>query len=205
MAESSPHVAQDSQPKTRTPSVSDLFKLLSCCISGAACHHDINPWSDSDPELQAFSTAALEALQEHAMHRMEPFLHMNQVLNKEIASRKLDSRFANSSVSESSKEPREVLFDVKDFALLGGEDNISAAVCGLSESEHRDVIAKMSLAWVSATRETARLYRDGARPTSVKHRNVNEVAGVIDIEGAEPGSILFEDVEGLEDEMESYT
>lgn len=143
------------------------------------------------------------------MHRMEPFLHMNQVLNKEIASRKLDSQFANSSVSESSKEPREVLFDVKDFgcptALLGGEDNIPAAVCGLSESEHRDVIAKMSLAWVSATRETARLYRDGARPTSVKHRNVNEVAGVIDIEGAEPGSILFEDVEGLEDEMESYT
>lgn len=201
-------MTEDSQPKTRTPSVSDFFKLLSCCMTGAGYHHDINPWSDSDLKLQAFSTAALEALQEHAMHQMEPFLHMNQVLNKEIASRKLDSRSANSSVSESSNKPREVLFDIKDFGcpmLLGGQDNISAAVCGQSESEHRDVIAKMSLAWVSATRETSRLYRDGVRRTSVKHRNANEVASVIDIEGAEPGAILFEDVEGLEDEMESYT
>jgi hypothetical protein len=210
MAESSPRAAKDPQSEAEIPAIGDLLKLLSCCVTGAKCQHDISPWGDSDLELQAFSTAALEALQEHTMHRMEPFLHWNGVLGKEIASRKLESRFANSNAGTISKQPREILFDINDFGwpitLLGGKGNISEAVCGHPESEHRDVIAKMSLAWVSETRETARLRRpDDTRPTSAKHRNADEAAVVIDIEGAETSSILFEDVEDLEDEMESYT
>lgn len=206
MAESSPRLTKDLPSETNTPLISDLLKILSCCVNTAECHHDTNPWSDSDPGLQVFSTAALEALQEHTTHRMKSLLHMHEVLDKEIASRKLESRFIVPGTFESDSKPSEVLFNSHDFepliALLGAQENISEAVGGCSD--RRDDIAKMCLAWISETRETARLARnDGTkRLVSVKHRAPDEVVAIKDVEGAENGSISFEDVEALEDEME---
>lgn len=210
MAESSPHPAKDLQPETNTPSISDLLKLLSCCVNTTECHHDINPWSDSDPELQIFSTAALEALQEHATRRMKSLLHMHEVLDKEIANRKLASRFMPSITVESDSKPTEVLFNTHDIepliALVGAQDTTPEAVGGRSESDRRDSIARMCLAWISETRETARLSRtDGSmRPASVRHRSPDEVDAIIDIEDTETGSITFQDVEALEDEMGDF-
>lgn len=207
MAESSPQPAKDSQSKTSAPSIVDLLKILSCCVNTAECRHDTNRWSDSDPELQVFSTAALEALQEHTTHRMTNLLHMHEVLNKEIANRKLQSRFMSVTV-KSDSEPGEVLFNTHDFepliALLGALDNTSDAVCGRLESEQRDDIARMCLAWVNETRETARLSRtDGTRrPVSVKHRTADEVAAIVDEEDVETSSVTSQDLEALKDEME---
>lgn len=212
----SPVMADCSAPKNTQsntgPPISDIPSILSCCVIGQGCQHEINPWSNADPRIQDLSTAALEALQEHffAVKNSEPFAHMHEVARKEIARRKLNSRSANSNASTSSKQTTEVLFDVDDFGppivLLDDQETTPEVVCGRSQSECRDDIAKMSLAWVSGTRETARLRRtDGKRPTSVKHRGASEVAVVIDIEGRTEPSICFEDVEGLEFEMQIYT
>jgi hypothetical protein len=136
---------------------------------------------------------------------MELQTHVNQILNEEIA-----SRLANPNTSTSSTKAREVIFDVDDFspntALPRGiENSMSQLQCGPSESEHRNAIARMSTAWVNATQETAKLRRaDGPRPTSAKHRGPDKMADIVDIEGADPSSMSFEDVEGLEDEMNSY-
>lgn len=208
LAESSARAARDAQSETRTP-ISDLSSIFSCCDIGEGCYHGINPWSNADAEIQALSTAALQAFQEHVAQNIEPFVHMHEVANKEIASRKLDSRFAKSDASTSSKQIREVLFDAGDFGppigLVDDQVRVPKAVCGQSQSERRYSIARMSLAWVSETRETARLRRlDSTRPTSVNHRRADEGAVIIDVESAEPGLISFEDVEGLEDEMDSY-
>lgn len=208
MAESSPQPTKDLQSETSTPLISDLLKILSCCVNTAECHHDTNPWSDSDPGLQVFSTAALEALQEHTTHRMKSLLHMHEVLDKEIANRKLESRFTVPGTFESDSKPGEVLFNSHDFepliALLGPQDHISEAVG--EYSDRRDDIAKMCLAWISETRETARLARtDGTkRLVSVDQRDPDEVVTVKDVDEAENGPITFHDVEALEDEMEVY-
>lgn len=208
MAEASPQPSQNLQSETGTPSITDLLKVLSCCVNAAECHHDTNPWSDSDPELQIFSTAALEALQEHTTRRMKSLLHMHEVLDKEIANRKLESRFKTSTTTESDSKPSEVLFNAHDLepliVLLGAQDSTSEVVGVRPGSERRDSIARMCLAWISETREAARLSRTDVttRPTSVKHRNRDEVDAIIDIEGTETGSISFQDVEALEDEME---
>lgn len=208
MADSSTRPAKGSQSKTSTPSICELLKSLSCCANTAECHHDTNPWSDSDPQLQVFSTAALEALQEHTTHRMKSLLHMHEVLDKEIASRKLESRFVASLTVESDSKPGEVLFNTHDFepliVLLGPQDDISDTCCGHLESEQRDDIARMCLAWINQTRETARLSRtDGTRrPASVKHRSADETTAIVDEEDVEPGSPASQDFEALEDEME---
>lgn len=208
MAESSPRPAKDMQSETSTPLISDLLKILSCCENTAECRHDTNPWSDSDPGLQVFSTAALEALQEHTTHRMKSLLHMHEVLDKEIASRKLESRFMSSVTVGSDNKSSEVLFNSHDFepliALLGAPDIISEAVSGCSD--RRDDIAKMCLAWISETREIARLSRTDStkRLVSVKHKDPDEGVAIKDVEEAEKDSITFQDVEALEDEMEVY-
>lgn len=133
---------------------------------------------------------------------------MHEVLDKEIASRKLESRFIVPGTFESDSKSGEVLFNSHDFepliALLGAQDHMSEAVGGCSE--RRDDIAKMCLAWVSETREAARLApTDGTkRLVSVKHRAPDEVVAIKDVEEAEKDSITFQDVEALEDEMEVY-
>lgn len=136
---------------------------------------------------------------------------MHEVLDKEIANRKLESRCMASITIESESKPSEVLFNTHDLepliALLGAQDTTSEVVGARSGSERRDSIARMCLAWVSETRETARLSRtDGTgRPASVRQRTPDEVAAIIDVEGTETGSITFDDVEALEGEMEDFT
>lgn len=139
---------------------------------------------------------------------MKSLLHMHEVLDKEIANRKLESRFTVPGTFESDSKPGEVLFNSHDFepliALLGPQDHISEAVG--EYSDRRDDIAKMCLAWISETRETARLARtDGTkRLVSVDQRDPDEVVTVKDVDEAENGPITFHDVEALEDEMEVY-
>lgn len=133
---------------------------------------------------------------------------MQDILDKEIADRILRSRFTPSDPSASTSQPGEVLFNIDDFeplnTFLGAEDSVSEAVIE-SESEHRDIIAKMGHAWVVDLREAERQSRPGGpRPVSVKAPAPDEVAAQIDIEGAESGSISFQDVVSLEDEIDSY-
>lgn len=142
---------------------------------------------------------------------MKSLLHMHEVLDKEIANRKLESRFNASITSKSDNQPAEILFNNDDFepliALLGAQDNISGPVTACPEGEQRDAIAKMCISWISEAREAARQSRRNAgtkRPASVKHRSEDEVAAIVDVEGAEDGSFTFQDVEALEDEMEGY-
>lgn len=133
---------------------------------------------------------------------------MHEVLDKEIASRKLESRFMSSVAAESDSKPSEVLFNSHDFepliAVLGAPDIVSEAVSGYSD--RRDDIAKKCLAWISETREIARLSRADStkRLVSVRHRAPDEVVAIKDVEEAEIDSITFQDVEALEDEMEVY-
>lgn len=111
---------------------------------------------------------------------------------------------------ETDSKPTEVLFNTHDLeplvALLGAQDTTLEVVGGHSQSDRRDSIARMCLAWIGETRETARLSRtDGTmRPASVKYRTPDEVAAIIDIEGTETGSVTFQDVEALENEMEDF-
>lgn len=142
---------------------------------------------------------------------MKSLLHMHEVLDKEITDRRIESRFIGTSiVNKCSGEPSELLFNTHDFepltALLEAQDSISEAASERSEDEYRDVIAKMCLAWISEEREAARASRIDVtrRPASVKHRTVDEVAAIVDVEDGETSPIAFQDVEALEDEMEVY-
>lgn len=141
---------------------------------------------------------------------MKSLLHMHEVLDKEIANRKLESRFKTSITVVSDSKASEILFNSHDFepliALLGAQGNTSVVVGERPESEQRHDIAKMCLAWVSETRESARVSRTDAtrRPASVKHRAPDEANAIVDIEGTEDDSITFQDVEALEDEMEDF-
>lgn len=186
--------------------------MFSCCVTREECHREFNPWSKADTEVQGLSTAALEALEEHVAVQSadtEYFAHLYTVAKKEIASRQLNSYSAKSNASTSSKQTTEVVFDVDDFgppiALLDDQKPASDCVYGHSESELgeiRDSIAKMSLAWVYKTREKRLRRTDGRRPAPVEHREADKVVDVIDIDVE--SSICFEDVEGLENEMEIY-
>lgn len=178
-------------------------------MTASAYLHDIDPWSDSDPELQPVSTATLEILQDHAIFHMRAFLHVHDILDKEITNRKLESRFRISDASTGAIRVREILFNINDFeplnVFLGAHDNSSDGDSGPLDSEHRDAIAKMGHAWVSVKREAARKSRsDGPRPVSVKPAIPGEAAAQIDIGGADGGSISFQDVVALEDEMDGY-
>lgn len=136
---------------------------------------------------------------------------MHEVLDKEITDRRIESRFIGTSIiNKCSGEPSELLFNTHDFepltALLEAQDSISDAASERSGDDHRDVIAKMCLAWVSEEREAVRACRIDVtrRPASVKHRTVDEAVVIVDVEDGETSPITFQEFEALEDEMEVY-
>lgn len=142
---------------------------------------------------------------------MESLLHMHEVLDKELVDRKIEARFVGTSIiNKCSGEPSELLFNTHDFeplnALLEAQDSISESHSERSKDDHRDVIAKMCLAWITEEREAARACRIDVtrRPASVKHRTVDEAGAIVDVEDGETSPITFQDVEALEDEMEVY-
>ncbi|KAL1862828.1 hypothetical protein Daus18300_008324 [Diaporthe australafricana] len=204
-------MAQSSTRAIEDPPISDLLRRLYSRVTASTYQHDMNPWNDPDPDLQLISTASLEVLRDYTTYHMSAFLHMHDILNKEVADRNLSSRFTTSDTNASASRPSEVLFSIDDFeplsGFLGAEDSLSDAANGPPEveSEHRDIIARMGHAWVVDLREAERQSRpDGPRPVSVKAKAPDEVVAQIDIEGAESGSMSFEDVVALEDEMDGY-
>ncbi|KAI3397387.1 hypothetical protein diail_10837 [Diaporthe ilicicola] len=208
MAQSSTQSVKDAQSVREISPIHVLFRNLYSRVTAPTYQQDISPWNDPDPELQPVSTASLEVLQGHAMYHMKTFLCIHDILNEEIANRRLQSRFTAPDASKSAGQPGEVLFNINDFeplsTFVGAQEGTSEAVIRHLESEPRDTIAKMGYAWVDGVREAARRPRpDVPRPVSVKAPAPGGMAARIDVEGAENGPILPEDVDGLKEEMES--
>lgn len=203
------------QPQGTTPIICHAFELLYTRVTSPAYTHDTNPWSDSDPELQSISTAALELLQEHADFHMQVFLYIHELLDRELADRKLASRARLNGLSLGGSRVLEVIFDAEDLEplshFLSPRDDrkyLNMSMVG----ERIDTIAKMAYAWVDGDRSasSARRRRIGSSSPSVATQAPRDAAmqGALETGDSDQGdqctAICTADLVQLEAEMNVF-